>query len=65
MTKQKEEIISLVKELPDEVADKIIEYILYLRFTIEHKSNETMLLSEDSLSKDWLKEEEEKAWANL
>jgi len=27
--------------------------------------SETMLLSEESLAKDWLRPEEDKAWANL
>ena len=65
MSEQKKVLYSLIDELPEELSDRIIEYILYIKYIAEHKNNETVILSEKSLAKEWLTKEEDDAWENL
>ena len=65
MSEQKRVLYSLIDELPEELSDKIINYILYIKNTIGIEDNETALLSEKSLAKEWLTKEEDEAWENL
>ena len=65
MSEQKKVLHSLIEELPEELSYKIIDYILYIKYTVENKDNETAILSEKSLAKEWLTKEEDEAWASL
>ena len=49
--------------LPLDIYEKITKNINKLHFT--KKRNTLAIISESSLSKDWLKPEEEKTWKNL
>jgi hypothetical protein len=52
--------------LPDKYLNEVIEYLRFLELKSEGKSldKSSMLLSEQSLAKDWLTPEEE-AWKHL
>ena len=62
---KKELLINEIEQLPDPVLEQVLDFVHYLRFKMSNDSLETALLSESSLRKDWLKEEEDKAWQNL
>ena len=55
----REEIIRKVKSLPEEKLTELLSFINFL------EKREELLLSETSLKKDWLREEEEEAWKEL
>jgi len=66
------EIERQLEKLPQEKLAEVYDYVsLLLEKTGEEKVNkistsyETMLATEDVLKRDWEREEEEKAWANL
>ena len=61
---QRKMLYSLIDEIPEDSYARIIDYVLYVKYMAEHKS-ETLYLSEKSLAKDWLSKEEDVAWADL
>ncbi len=80
MIKQLEQAITKLSQLPETEQEKIAEMILVTIENTKLSANpldtldvkaknisisETTLLSESSLAKDWLTEEEDKAWQNL
>jgi len=64
MTK-KEQLLHEIEELPDSVVDEVMEFVQFLKQKRGTASSETMLLSEDSLKKDWLNDAEDEAWKHL
>ena len=55
-----------LKKLPDELVLEALDFIKFLKYKSHIKNiPETMLLSEENLSKDWLKPEEDEAWKDL
>lgn len=63
----KEKIQHYLERLPDKYLNEVIEYLRFLEFKSEIKiaDRSSMLLSEPSLAKDWLTDEEDEAWKNL
>jgi hypothetical protein len=61
---QKEVLMQELQAIPDSLAGELLDFIRFLRFRTSPK-NETALLSESSLMKDWNKPEEDEAWKNL
>jgi len=62
------EINQIVREmefLPSESLQEVADFINYLKFKKSKNIPETMLLSQNSLAKDWDTPEEDEAWANL
>ena len=59
------QIMNEIETLPSECFGEIMEFIGYLKLRHSGKISETMLLSEQSLEKDWNTPEEDEAWANL
>jgi hypothetical protein len=53
--------------LPDAYLEEVIEYLRFLQFKNKNKIRDTSstLLSEQTLSKDWLTTEEDEAWKDL
>ena len=66
-TENKEKIQHYLERLPDTYLIEVIEYLRFLEFKSKNKKTDrsSMLLSEQSLSKDWLTTEEDKAWKHL
>ena len=56
-------LLKKISELPLLYKKQLIDFIEYLR--LKAKKNETLYLSEQSLSKDWLSSEEDEAWKDL
>ncbi len=61
-----EEVEKEIRQLPDNLILEALDFIKFLKLKSNLKNiPETMLLSEQNLSKDWLKPEEDEAWQNL
>ncbi len=58
-------IIEELKGIPDEVANEILDFIKFLKIKTKKDKPETHIASMHSLSKDWEKPEEDKAWKDL
>jgi len=59
---KKDTVITEINQLPEEIMDDILDYIKFLKGKL---NMETMIMSESSLKKDWLRSEEDEAWQNL
>ncbi len=60
-------VSALVKELeqiPDPLIDEVMNFVQFIKYK-HSEALENALLSEKSLAKDWLTEEEDKAWQDL
>ena len=62
MQMKKELVLKEVENMPDILVDEILDFILFLKIKSSKEIAETLIISESSLSKDWLKPEEEEAW---
>ena len=56
-------IETLISHAPDNKLDTILAFIKFVLYESEDLTNS--LLSEPSLAKDWMREEEDAAWQNL
>ena len=65
METRKELALKEIEELPDELLDELMNYVQFLKMKLSQEKLETLILSESSLKKDWLKVEEEEAWQDL
>jgi hypothetical protein len=67
LIENKEKVQQYLERLPDKYLNEVIEYLRFLEFKSKDKSSDksSMLLSEQSLAKDWLTSEEEEAWKHL
>lgn len=61
----KEAIQKEIDQAPEPVLEETLAYIRLLKAMRERRISDTALASEASLSKDWLRPEEEAAWRNL
>ncbi|MCL2108569.1 MAG: DUF2281 domain-containing protein [Oscillospiraceae bacterium] len=59
------QLINEIETLPSEYIQEIMDFVGYLKLKKLKSIPETMLLSEESLAKDWNTPEEDRAWANL
>ena len=62
---QREDIIREIKSLPIHLLEEVADYIGYLKQKKVQEKLDITLASESSLSKDWLKPEEDQAWQDL
>ncbi len=62
---KKELLLNEIEQLPDPLVEQILDFVHFLRLKMTRDSLEPAFLSESSLTKDWLREEEDKAWQNL
>ncbi|MBO5033466.1 MAG: hypothetical protein J6C19_16130 [Lachnospiraceae bacterium] len=68
-----EKAIDLLQRMPENKVDTVYTYMCFVDAQMENNdivqiSNQEInnsLLSEPSLSKDWLRDEEDRAWQNL
>lgn len=61
----KELLLEKLEKLPESLLEKVLDYISSLQSYQVKENVESYKLSESSLSKDWLKKEEDEAWQNL
>ena len=64
MTKR-ESLLKEVDRVPDSVLDEVADFIRFLQVRVARDSMATAVASETSLKKDWLRPEEDEAWADL
>lgn len=67
LIENKEMIQHYLEQLPDKYLKEVMEYLRFLEFKSKNEKADrsSMLLSEQSLAKDWLTLEEDEAWNNL
>lgn len=63
----KKKIQDYLEQLPDRYLNEILEYLHFLEFKNRNENADvsSTLLSENSLAKEWLTPEEDKAWEHL
>ncbi|MGH7135359.1 MAG: hypothetical protein ACREHD_06435 [Pirellulales bacterium] len=64
MTK-KEAVLQEIEDLPEELVGDVLKYVQQLRLQAAIDRSGTALASEAVLAKDWLRDEEDKAWRDL
>ncbi|MDD3051139.1 MAG: DUF2281 domain-containing protein [Candidatus Cloacimonetes bacterium] len=63
---QKQDLLyNEIKSIPEYMLEEVIDFIRFLKLKERSEFNEMLIMSESALSKDWLNEEEDKAWKNL
>ena len=62
---KKQLILREMEHLPEPLYNEILDFIHFLKTKSLKEKLETAIASESSLRKDWLKEEEDKAWQDL
>jgi hypothetical protein len=60
-----EELLGEVKEMPEPALDEVLDFVRFLKAKQASEPNETALLSEQALAKDWLRPDEDEAWQHL
>jgi hypothetical protein len=58
-------IINEIDEVPEPLLIEVLDFVHFLKAKIVQEKMDIALMSESSLSKDWLKPEEEEAWQNF
>jgi len=61
----KELLINEIEEVPEPFLAEVLDFVLFLKARIAREKLDMAIVSESSLSKDWLKPEEDEAWQNL
>lgn len=65
----RETLVKKIENLPSYLLEEVADYIDYVEFKKlkenQLKVKDITLASEESLSKDWLKPEEDEAWGHL
>jgi hypothetical protein len=61
----KEQLIQEIEEVPEPLLQEVLDFIQFLQNKHQTEKLEITLLSENSLQKDWLKQEEDTAWQDL
>ena len=61
----KELIQKEIEFFPEPYLEEILDFIHFLKGKASKNGNETMILSESVLARDWLSTEEDEAWKNL
>ena len=62
---KKEQIVSDLGILTDELVSEVFDFIQYLKLKRGASNLETAILSESSLAKDWNRPEEDETWQDL
>jgi len=65
MEARKELVLREIEDLPDVLLEEVLDYVQFLKMRLSREKLETLILSESSLEKDWLRTEEEEAWQDL
>ncbi|HET7114927.1 MAG TPA: hypothetical protein VFI29_00450 [Hanamia sp.] len=67
LIENKEKIQYYLEQLPDKYLSEVVEYLRFLEFKINNKNvdKSSILLFEQSLSKEWLTIDEDESWKDL
>jgi hypothetical protein len=61
----RESLFKELEQLPEFIIHEVQDFVQFLKNKWTEEKTEILKASESSLSKDWLKTEEDSAWANL
>ncbi len=61
----KEAIAHEIEQVPQPLLEQVLEFLLSLKSQYQQEKLEITMLSESSLAKDWLSQEEDEAWHDL
>ena len=59
---KKELLIKEIDQVPEPFLDEVLDFIQFLKTKIIKKKWISLIASESSLKKDWLRPEEDEAW---
>jgi hypothetical protein len=58
-------IVNEIEQVPESFLEEILDFIRFLKIKAKTNKLETMIASESSLKRDWLRPEEDCAWRDL
>ncbi len=61
----KEELLIAIENTPEPFLSEVLDFVNFLKTKASTEKMDITILSETSLSKDWLKPEEDEAWKSL
>jgi len=61
----KEQLISEIEQVPEPLLVEVLDFVYFLKAKTAREKLDVTIMSESSLSKDWLKPEEDQAWQDL
>ena len=61
----KELLMNEIQEVPEPLLSEVLDFVHFLKTKVAREKLDIAIMSESSLSKDWLKPEEDEAWQNL
>ncbi|MFH0997053.1 MAG: DUF2281 domain-containing protein [Pseudomonadota bacterium] len=61
----RELLISEIEKAPEPILTEVLDFVHFLKAKSVREKLDIAIVSESSLSEDWLKPEEDKAWQNL
>lgn len=61
----KELIVQEMEQAPDLLLKEVLNFLRFLKAKQSREKLETTILSESSLRKEWLSQEEDEAWQDL
>jgi len=62
---KKDILLKEIDDIPEVLLEELIDFVRFLKFKRIKETYNTIIVSEPSLKKDWLKPEEDEAWKNL
>jgi hypothetical protein len=54
-----------IEEVPEPLLSEVLDFVHFLKTKVAREKLDIAIMSESSLSKDWLKPEEDEVWQNL
>lgn len=61
----KDAILKDLQGMPDPLLEEVRDFVRFLKDRSRGEANDSALLSEPSLARDWLRPEEDEAWQDL
>jgi hypothetical protein len=61
----KDVLINEIQEVPEPLLNEVLDFVCFLKARIAREKLEVTIMSESTLTSDWLLPEEDKAWQNL
>jgi len=58
-------IVNEIEQVPESLLEEILDFIRFLKIKDRTNKLETMIASESSLKRDWMRPEEDEAWRDL
>jgi len=61
----KEKLMNEIERAPEPILSEVLDFVHFLKAKMLREKDEIAVISESSLKKDWLTEEEDEAWQGL